>query len=152
MYNHFQWPPVARGRNRLTQNYEPIQPFMLLELARVLEMDAFLDIGANIGVYSVFMSTVPSIAEIHAFEAAPQAYEQMQAALAANNLEQRVQTHPLAVSSERGQLKFGLVSDTSGANSVVDSSIHEHGKFSDVISVDSVPLDEIFSWSGRTSG
>jgi FkbM family methyltransferase len=129
-------------RNIATAEYEPIQPYFLLTLAEKVGCGTFLDIGANIGAYSLFASLVPSIERIVAFEANPEAAAEIKANAALNAV--AVEVHAKAVSSEPGRLSFGVVSAYSGANSVVETTIHERSVFHKQIDVEAVTLDDMF--------
>jgi len=134
---------VAKQRNALTRSYEPLQPFLLLELAKAAGSQVFIDIGANIGVYSLFFSRLPQISRIIAFEAAPQTFREMTDVVAANGLTERVELHNRALSDNNDPLQFGIISTYSGANSVIGTSIHDHEKFTDTITVQATRLDQI---------
>src|SRR5207253_10176338 len=59
--------------------------------------DVFIDVGANIGVYSLLASTIPDV-EIVAFEPATLAYQRLLENVRINGLHQ-VSAHNLAISS-----------------------------------------------------
>ena len=149
MYADFVWSRVAERRNRLTRQYEPIQPFLLLELARLAKTECFVDVGANIGVYAIFLSKVDTITRNVAFEPAPETFLQLQANIRDNGLEGLIETRNTAVSDHPGTVEFGVVKRFSGANSVVDTSIHDAEQFSNRISVESEKLDDIFTFEAR---
>jgi FkbM family methyltransferase len=138
MYHAFKWTRRSLYRNDLTRHYEPLQPHLLVALARRFECDTFLDIGANIGVYSLFLSQVTSIKAIHSFEPTPDTFAELQKNLEANGI--NAAPHNKAVSDRPATLKFGIVYQLSGANSVIDTSIHQ--RFERQIEVDAVRLDD----------
>src|SRR5690606_17422696 len=73
------WTEASEKLNRLTSKYEPIQPFVLVALARRLGCDAFIDVGANIGFYSILMALSGTVREVHAFEASNGAFGELKA-------------------------------------------------------------------------
>lgn len=150
MYDRFQWTNAAARRNRLTAEYEPAQPFFLLALAERAGCRTFIDIGANIGAYSLFATLVPSIVRVMAFEANPETLPELEANVRLNELSEVIEVHGKAVSDAAGSVEFGVVSRLSGANSVVSSSIHEAAAFHDRIAVEAVTLDEALG-SSRTA-
>lgn len=144
MYDHFRWTNVSVRRNSVTLEYEPLQPFFLLALAERAACGTFVDVGANIGVYSLFASLVSSVERIIAVEANPKTVEELKANIALNGLADRIEVQEKALSSERGQLRFGVISSFSGANSVADTSIHDESSFHKLITVEATTLDKLF--------
>ncbi len=149
MYDRFRWTDVSARRNRLTMEYEPVQPFFLVALAENAGCGTFIDVGANIGAYTLFATLVPTIQRIVAFEAIPETARELRANLALNGLQPRVEVDERAVSSAPGTVSFGVVSKFSGANSVVDTSIHDRSTFHKQVTVEAVALDEVFPAAGQ---
>jgi len=147
MYDQFRWTNVSARRNGLTLEYEPMQPFFLLALAEKIGCRTFLDVGANIGAYSLFATLVPTVERVVAFEANPETVEELLANVRLNSLERAVEVQGKAVSSAPGQVSFGVVSRFSGANSVVATSIHDQASFHKQVTVEAVTLDQIFAQS-----
>jgi len=145
MYDQFRWTNVSARRNRLTMEYEPIQPFLLIALAEAAAARTFLDVGANIGAYSLFATNISMIARIIAFEANPEAASELRANIVLNNLGDTIEVIEKAVSDTSAAVTFGIVSKFSGANSVVDTSIHSKTGFHVELKVEAVTLDELFS-------
>ncbi len=48
MYHLYRWTRHSIGRNYMTRHYEPLQPHLLMALARRFECQTFLDVGANV--------------------------------------------------------------------------------------------------------
>lgn len=69
--------------------------------------DSFLDIGANIGIYSLLAASKISLGSIHSFEALPQNYQRLQKNLDLNGFKQ-VHTYAVAVSDRPGQIQLNL--------------------------------------------
>ena len=57
----FFWSEKSESRNQLTARYEPIQALLLFEFAARAGATAFVDVGANVGFYSLVMSLLPAI-------------------------------------------------------------------------------------------
>jgi FkbM family methyltransferase len=77
------------------------------QLARICveqKADAFLDIGANVGVYSVIFGVRRFVPELVAFEPDPKNYAHLLANLHVNGLVGAVRTLPLAVGSAPGEV------------------------------------------------
>jgi FkbM family methyltransferase len=101
-----------------------------------------LDIGANVGLYALFATVIPSIERIIAFEANRETARELRANIQLNELGRRVAVDERAVSDAPGMLTFGVVSKFSGANSVVDTSIHEPAAFHKKVSVETITVDQ----------
>jgi FkbM family methyltransferase len=149
MYQNFQWTQAAEKRNRLTRYYEPVQPYLLVDLAQTLACNVFIDVGANIGLYSLFFSSLSAIQKIHAFEPSPKTFEELCRNIELNKQSQKITAHNKAVSDSSKLLTFGIISNLSGANSVVDTSIHVPEKFQQKISIAGVPLDSYLEERGQ---
>jgi FkbM family methyltransferase len=116
-----------------------------MALAEKAGCGTFLDIGANIGAYALFVTSVPTVRRIVAFEANPETARELRANLELNALADRIQVDERAVSSGPGALSFGIVSRFSGANSVVKTSIHDSSTFHKQIVVETTTLDGLFT-------
>ena len=73
--------------------------------------DSFLDVGSNIGTYSILSAGVIG-ANTEAFEPVPETYLALQANVEENGLSNRVKLNKAAVGSEIGQLRFSCDADT----------------------------------------
>jgi FkbM family methyltransferase len=151
MYDRFRWTSVSARRNGVTTEYEPVQPYLLLSLAEIAGCGVFLDVGANIGAYSLFATLVPGIQRIVAFEANPKTARELNRNIVLNGLENRIELIEKAVSSSAGRVRFGLVSTYSGANSVIGTTIHDRSKFHEEFTVETVALDDLFPQPISTS-
>lgn len=138
MYHRFKWSRASKGRNRLTAEYEPIQPYFLLALVKLAKCEAFVDVGANIGAYSILLS--PEVSRIIAYEANTTAADEMRVNLRLNNVAASVRE--VAVSEKAGELEFGMVSRLAGNNAAVSTS---SSTFRRAVRVPAVTLDEDLS-------
>ena len=99
---------VSPGMTGATQNlYTGLSDFSdcacLLHLLR--EGDLFVDIGANVGVYTVLASGVVGASSI-AIEPVPSTFRRLCANLQVNNIASRVVAHNIGLSREAGTLTF----------------------------------------------
>jgi FkbM family methyltransferase len=115
MYHRFKWTSVSHRRNGLTLEYEPMQPYFLAALIRAVQAKTFVDVGANIGAYSVLMS--PFVASIVAYEANPAPAGELARNLELNDIDGKVRQ--VAVSDRAGSVEFGIVSRFAGNSAVV---------------------------------
>lgn len=142
------WTEASERRNRLTSKYEPIQPFVLVALARRLGCDAFIDVGANIGFYSILMALSGTVREVHAFEASNGAFGELKANIAMNALI-NTRAHHMAVSDRSGEVDLLVQDPLSGINAVRDTTFHNPTLYSRTEKVGATTLDDFFNWSKR---
>ena len=81
--------------------------------------DSFLDIGANVGVYTLLVASKIRSGWIYSFEALPKNYQRLQENLKLNELEQ-VQTYACAISNSIGSIDLSL-SDGDSTPSIIKS-------------------------------
>lgn len=80
--------------------------------------DEVFDIGANMGIYTIWMSGFISKGTIHSFEPDPGNFERLQKNIAVNNLQTRVIANKKAAGDVDGELAFTKGLD--GENHIVD--------------------------------
>lgn len=78
--------------------------------------DIFLDVGSNIGFFSLIAS--PIFGEVHAIEASPSTSRRLQEIVAANDIE-NIHVHAKAVGATEGQIDFFQDEHQSGTASTV---------------------------------
>lgn len=105
---------VKRGMTGATGNiYCGLHEFA--EMAFLLHLlepgDLFLDIGANVGSYTILASRVCGAYSI-AFEPDPAAVTALRRNIAANGVEDRVRVEQLALGSQNGDIPFTIGLDT----------------------------------------
>lgn len=113
---------VRHGMRGATASiYVGLQEFadMLLALHFLRKGDLFLDIGSNVGTYTILASGVCR-ARTWAFEPDPNAATGLRRNIALNNLEELVDVYECALGSERAQIQFSKDLDTE--NKVVTAS------------------------------
>ena len=105
--------------------------------------DLFVDVGANVGSYTVLASGVVGATTI-AVEPSPAAFAVLEDNVRLNGITERVEAHNIAVGREEGTVAFTLGHDT--GNHVV--SLGEEAKEQETALVSQVPLGELLG--GRT--
>ena len=106
--------------------------------------DAFLDIGANFGLYSLQVAKSGLAKEVHAFEPDARNAAQLAGNLYLNQMTSQVHVHPVAVSDTAGRIAFELHPETSTGTTRVASS-SEGNAF-----LEAVRLEDFLDWKGRT--
>ena len=99
--------------------------------------DVFVDVGANIGAYTVLAAAVRGASSI-SIEPVPSAYAHLMRNVHLNGVRPKVQAHNVAVGSKRGSVSF-----TSGRDSVNHVAIEAEMGDADIIEVEVKTLDEI---------
>ena len=86
-------------------------------MARYLRAgDGFVDVGANIGVYTLFArSLVGPTGRLEAFEPGEKALRRLRENLALNGLADQVRVHACALGAEAGTVRFSTRHDTTNA-------------------------------------
>ncbi|HXF63696.1 MAG TPA: FkbM family methyltransferase [Caldilineaceae bacterium] len=85
--------------------YDPNNMRFVEDLARRGAFQTFLDIGANIGIYSLIVAQAPTTL-VHAFEPHPDTYRMLNTNIRLNCFEDRIRSYALALSNQEGVLQF----------------------------------------------
>lgn len=135
----------SKKRLDLTFDYETCAIRSFREITQYVEATQVLDVGANIGVYSIYVSSLPKLRQVHAFEPAPEAFGLLTRNVALQSTASKIKTYDLALSSQAGQVQFNLISPLSGANGIV-TAVPRSGE---VIRIPAKRLDDVLSFSGE---
>jgi FkbM family methyltransferase len=142
VFADFRWTRVSQRRNVATAEFDPVQPFLLAALAEQAACRTFLDIGANIGAYSMLATKIPTVERIIAFEPNPHAAVELRANAALNGA--TIELHEKAVSDEPGEVRFGIVSRYAGDNRILGTDSRRRAvTYSGEMIVPAMPLDEL---------
>jgi FkbM family methyltransferase len=120
---------------RGTGYYEPITTLVAGELAR--NVDTFVDIGANVGFYSLMLTLRHPALQVIAFEPNPRLHALLQRNVDANGL-RRVVCEPVALSDACGEAALYLNQSDMSASLQDDFDDHQTG----VIRVRTTTLDD----------
>ncbi len=86
----------------------------------------FVDVGANVGMYSLMAAISNPSVRISAFEPVPATCQHFRQLITLNGLERRINLHAAAAGESPGELPFHLPTD--GGNFPVMASLNEGGK------------------------
>ena len=117
--------------------------FFLGEIRR-RHCSVFLDVGANMGLYSIFVAQQTECAKIIAFEPDQRSYAQLQANLLLNDLLEIVESRAVAVSDRDGRVPFEWGPATHNVWSKISQDAAAATHF-----VAAVRLDDAISLSGQ---
>ncbi|MEX1014866.1 MAG: FkbM family methyltransferase [Candidatus Paceibacterota bacterium] len=98
----------------------------------------FVDIGANIGFFTLLALNNKGFQKALAFEPTPDTFKRLQQNVATNNLEGRARLFNKAIGKERAQLKLQQNEFHTGGNTVIEESEDEN-----LISVDVAPFPDL---------
>lgn len=91
--------------------------YRLAELSEGVDADAaVLDVGGQIGSFSMAMALTMPHARVHVYEASPTSARYVERNVAANGLGSQVQVHAMALAGEVGTFSFMDSGDASGFN------------------------------------
>lgn len=122
--------------------FEREQLAYLLENIRARHCEIFLDIGANMGAYSIFVAQKTPCKTIIAFEPDQRSFDRSRANALLNGLSRVIESRAVAVSSSNGTVPFKYGPDSFDPISMVTEG-------SDSPSVNAVRLDDSLSYVGR---
>lgn len=109
MYNLIPGDLIS-GSIAITGIYEPE---LTKEIFRLAERGGLLvDVGANMGYFSLIWAGANKNNKVHAFEASPQIATICDTNIRNNALSVQIHLHRVAVSRENGEIEFNTVSDT----------------------------------------
>lgn len=131
--------------------YEDEQIACCRALVERHRINLFLDIGANIGIYTILLGIDPGVDEIHAFEPVPQTADRLREHVRLNGLGERVAVHQLALGRAAGTATIHLDPRSTGV-ARLDPAMAKRRRsvFSDTVPVRVVPVDHLFTWRHRT--
>lgn len=131
---------ASKRRLDLTYDYEHSEISAFKRLAQLIKPSHFLDIGANIGVYSVHLSDLPFMEKILAFEPAPETFSILKENASLQNRE-LLNVYNIALSDQNGTAEFAVYGALAGNNALVVSDLQSKKDHS-VISVPTKRLDD----------
>ena len=102
--------------------YESTETVLLTYLAK--RCSVILDIGANVGYYAVLLGLeIGETGKVYSFEPLPSSFAQLQTNVQVNNLEEKVQCIPFALSDASGYATLH-VPDVSGTSATSMQKLH----------------------------
>jgi FkbM family methyltransferase len=110
---------------------------MMFALHFLEKDDVFIDVGANVGVYSIMLSAEKQ-AKSFAFEPIPETFKILETNVKINNLENKIKIFNIGLGNERKKIKFFSNLDVS--NHVISN---QEVTGENVITLDISPLDDL---------
>lgn len=137
----------SKRRIDLTYDYEHAQIRACRRTADLIGATHLIDVGANIGVYSVYLADLPSIVEVDAFEPVPLAFEELSANIAIQPDPDRFRLHRLALSDGDGTAELAVYGDMAGNNAITDTDPGDGA--GSTVSVRTARLDGVIEATGE---
>jgi FkbM family methyltransferase len=123
---------------------EEVQITIFLFLCKEIRPDNFLDVGANVGFYSLILKKYFPHVKVFAFEPTPETFRELEINFSMNpGLVDGCSLHNLAISSSIGTIDFMNFGEMSGRNGIASTSIHRRSESTKVIKVSTVCLDDL---------
>lgn len=138
--------PESKKRLDLTYDYETCAVLSFRDIVAHIGATQVVDIGANIGIYSVFTSGLPSVRKVYAFEPAPESAALLKKNVAIQSVSEKISIYEFALSDHAGEATFNIISPMSGANAIVSS---EGGRAGTFVTIQTKPLDDVLPFSGE---
>jgi FkbM family methyltransferase len=104
--------------------------------------DVVVDLGANVGVFTLFAASRAAGVHVHACEPSPRCVEALRRNIEASNLG-NVTVHPLAVAAEAGIVQLHMCEENWARNSITDTWTSGQS-----VKVPAVSLDELIHQCG----
>ncbi len=112
------------------------EPEVMSKIKSFLPRDGiFFDVGANIGVYSLFASRIMSEGRVYAFEPIKRIQTQLAKSIKENNIK-NISLEPFALSDRSGTYAISLVQENIGASSLQDVSLMRDVQSTEVIATE----------------
>lgn len=140
---------ISKRRLDMTYDYEAAEIEAFRKIAAQISPTLMLDIGANIGVYSIFLAGIETISRILAFEPAPAAYQLLEQNIALQN-SARFDCRNVALSDVAGTARFAIFGDLAGNNAIEETSFSKTGGLTETIIVPTAKLDDEIAATGET--
>jgi FkbM family methyltransferase len=149
MFGHFEWSEISKPRNGISRRYEPVQPYMFIEMARAIDAACVLDVGANIGIYGIFSSRLPTVTTVHAWEPDTAAYAELIKNVALNKLDKLITPHTDVVSNKPGEVEFAISGPAAGINAVKSTTFHNAKHYTSSRVMPAITLDTFIVSASR---
>lgn len=129
--------------------YEEAQVEYFCQKVRELDCETFLDVGANIGIYSFAVLRTTNVQQIHAVEPDPKNRNQLAATIFLNEADNDIEVHSQALSDKSGVSVLYAQRGEGGSLSTVQSSLESLGTDSIEILVSTLAFDDLYDWKGK---
>ncbi len=138
----------SRKRLNFFWKIEELQLFVILEMIKRCSCEVFMDIGANVGFYSLAVRQHFPAAKILCFEPTPGTFNELVLNIRANQYDKDIDPLRLALSSSSGKARFLDFGESSGKNGIQSTSIHRKQPDTFELEAEINRLDNLVDFSG----
>lgn len=132
--------------------FEKEQIFSMIEAAKKIKPDYFIDVGANLGLYSVIVANSPDVKRVIAFEPDKSNYSQLRANILINNLMTKISSFEKGLSDKNDVEEFyknkGRDTGTSRIKGLKPMEADNNNQF-ELCSIDVVRLDDLLELENK---
>lgn len=118
-------------------------------LIQQYDLNVFLDIGANFGLYSVLMGVDSGIDIIHAFEPIRLNVERAKTNIALNHLSDVVTVHPVALGQQKDKVTIQIDPSSTGVSRISRAGDHHSREFTEAEQIEVCVFDDFLPLSGE---
>ena len=122
-------------------NYEKLERDEIVKL--LPERGVFLDIGANVGLFTFSICERMPRVRVHAFEPHPELFKCLEETVASNRLSNEITLHAVALGKKAGHFRLFLDESDSGGHSLKQEVLQNNKLESSSHRVRVIPLDDL---------
>ena len=109
-----------------------------------------IDIGANMGLYTILLGREETVGAIHAFEPVRRNYNQLLGNVFANRLDRKVTAHPIGVGAESAELVIHIYPSSTGVSRLdLATTARDRSVFTEQETVQVRRLDDVLVLDGE---
>lgn len=149
LFSGIKLTEISQKRLGFFLKIEEIQLPTFIVLANYSKADLMLDIGANVGFYTLVVKKYLKGIECFAYEPTPDTFRDLQKNIHELNTLSSVSAFNMVISSTPNELEFNDFGNCSGKNSVVSTTIHGEKNLQEKITVKADTLDRLHNHTGR---
>ncbi|MEX2518639.1 MAG: FkbM family methyltransferase, partial [Paracoccaceae bacterium] len=136
---------------RMAALKEPLQLNLMRHCFTAIEcVDGLIDVGANLGLYSIAAATAKPVRHVTAFEPSPDTFKELEANIALNRRQgMKLVAHNLAVSDSPGEVSFLRRGKFSPGNKVMAAGgVETLAAGEALVSIGCVRIDDLIDLAG----
>ncbi len=133
------------SRLLICQPYERKQISTAIDLIREHKIDTFIDVGANLGVYSIMLANNVKSLQVLSFEPVVRNYNQLCANIFVNSLNRRVVPRNQALSDSRSTVSIQIDPSSTGVSSINE----ERSSYTETEKILCVVFDDEYAYANK---
>jgi FkbM family methyltransferase len=138
------------SRLLICQPYEREQIATAVDLIREHNVDTFIDVGANLGVYSIMLAAHIEKLQVLSFEPVVRNYNQLCANIFVNNVNRRVVPQNQALSDTKSTVSIQIDPCSTGVSTISQEHTEsERSSYTETEEIQCVVFDDEYAYSNR---